>query len=170
MTWSPSTHETPGERAAAVLRAVGVQPVTSAARGRYQRSRPFLPGIRYWSASKPRLRRDLLGVQFFSHGVIEVGAHVDNLAMLGFTLRSPQTGQLTFAKEVAFAPGDFLDDAQLKAARRDIETVFGKWAEVIEPPEGPPRRTFRAFMLASPWANTEIELPERDGHWRDVDL
>lgn len=52
------------ERAVAVLRALQLTPGTRAASGRYQRSLPIRPGVRYWSTSKPRMRQDLLGVQF----------------------------------------------------------------------------------------------------------
>jgi len=154
------------QRAEAILKTLGLSPATRGASGRYQRSLPIRPGVRYWSSSQPRSRRDLFGVQFYGEGLEEGQRYADALATRGFVRRRPQTGQLTFAKPIAFRIDDGLDAAALSQARREVETALAP------APEAAPRdrsgRAFREFMLRSPWADLDVEPPERKGGARDI--
>lgn len=154
------------QRAGAVLAALGLCPATRSASGRYQRSLPISPGVRYWSSSQPRSRRDLFGVQFFGEGLGDAGRCAAVLQSRGFVQRSPQTGQMTFAKAIDFAPNGELNEQALLRARKEVDAALGELSD--KPPPDRSGRTFREFMLNSPWADVEIELPERKGGERDI--
>ena len=55
----------PESRPERLMSAIGLRPATKAASGRYLRSLPVRPGVRYWATSQERFREDYLGVQFF---------------------------------------------------------------------------------------------------------
>ncbi len=154
------------ERALDVLAAAGSTPATRSASGRYQRSLPIAPGVRYWATSQPRLRQDFLGVQFYGEGAVDVAPFAERLRRNGFGARTPQTGQLTFAKSAAFAPAGGIDVEAIRRIRRDIDTILrdriaDEDARVTERPI-----SFRQFMLASPLAQVELVLPNRGADWR----
>lgn len=153
-------------RAEQVLDAVGVQPATRAASGRYLRSLPVRPGVRYWATSQERFREDYLGVQFYGEGQ-EVGRRLaTRLERAGFKARKPQSNQDTYAKAVPFGQGGAIDTRRLLALRRELDVILqaGESAEAIV--EAKPA-SFRDFMLASPLADTDLDLPRRDGEWRE---
>lgn len=153
-------------RALSVLATVGLQPATRAASGRYLRSVPVRPGVRYWATSQPRLGKDLLGVQFYGDdGRVEADRLRRRLEKAGFEARSPQTGQETFAKPAAFSSDNGIDVAALRSVKRELDAIL---VEGLLVPTGA-KRSFRDFMLASPLSETEVELPSRDANWREAD-
>ena len=157
---------TPEARARSVLSALDLQPATRAASGRYLRSVPVRPGVRYWATSQPRSRKDLLGIQFYGEGLEDARRLRARLEDAGFEARSPQTGQATFAKPVPFSPDNAVDAPALRLLRRELDAILaeGEHAGVAEP-----NRSFRNFMLASPLADQTLDLPTRDGAWRRSD-
>lgn len=150
-------------RACSVLTVLDLQPATRAASGRYLRSVPIRPGVRYWATSQPRSRKDLLGVQFYGEGLAEARRLHVRLEQAGFAARSPQTGQATFAKSAPFSADNGVDGPALRLLRRELDAILaaGEQAGLAEP-----ARSFRDFMLASPLADQEIELPTRTDGWR----
>lgn len=151
-------------RALAVLAALNLQPATRAASGRYLRSTPVRPGVRYWATSQPRSRRDMLGVQFYGEGLPEARRLRARLEQAGFIARSPQTGQETFAKTVAFADDDAVDEGALRGVRRELDSILSE-AALADTHET--RRSFRDFMLASPLSEVDLSLPSREADWRE---
>jgi hypothetical protein len=162
---APSSAE---ERAHKVLKTLGLRPATRAGSGRYQRSEPIRPGVRYWSTSQPRRRQDFFGVQFFGQALSDAETAAARLERAGFTRRTPQTGQLTFARPVDFGPGGELDTVGLSTARQDLDEIILTGRSTAR--DAGSGLAFREFMLSSPWADTELELPERKGGWRPVDI
>lgn len=155
---------TPDIRAKAVLEAVGAAAAGSAS-GRYRHSEPILPGVRYWSSSQPRLRRDLLGIQFYgAQGLARAAAVKDRLEKSGFARRTPQSSQLTFAKLVPFGPADRLDLTALKSTKAEVDSIISSASDAGA------AGSFRRFMLASPLADVDLPLPDRRGSWRDSAL
>lgn len=153
------------QRTLAVLKALDLQPASRAASGRYLRSLPVRPGVRYWATSQPRFREDFLGIQFYGEGLAEARRLQDRLLRAGFRRRTPQTGQETFARPVPFSTDETLDAAALRRVRRELDAILADGTRpngVAEPP-----RSFRGFMLASPLADMEIALPSRPADWRD---
>lgn len=161
MSYSPET------RALAVLQALKVQPATKAASGRYLRSLPIRPGIRYWATSQLRLQQDFVGVQFFGEGLEAARRCGQRLERAGFRQRSPQTGQSTFARPVAFAAGQAIDAAAVEAAKRELDEILRDDERGGAQPASP---SFRAFMLSSPLSGVDLTLPERENTWRQGDL
>ena len=157
------------ERAAALLKAVGLEPAPSAAAGRYRRSEPLRRGVRYWSTSKPRNRLDVFGVQFFGDGCREAERLAPRLESRGFLRRNPQAGQDTFAKPIAFGPDGAIDVVALRRTRQDLDELLGAPAagEVLSEDTF---AAFRAFLRDSPLADTELSLPDRRGDWRPADF
>lgn len=158
------------ERAGAVLGVLGVSPASRAASGRYLRSLPITPGIRYWATSQPRLERDFLGVQFYGEGTVEAPRCAECLTRAGFKRRTPQTGQITFAKPVAFAPRGGVDAAAIRAVRRELDAILRGQVTCGGGPEAEKPVSFRQFMLASPLADSELSLPTRATAWRTGEL
>lgn len=158
--------QTVEDRAAAVLAAIGAPAITKAASGRYRRSEPILPGVRYWSTSTPRRREDHVGVQFYGVGV-ERGRRLRSaLERKGFRFHRPQPGQLTFARPVLFTDDDGLDVEALRKVRADLDGVI--LAPVDAEEGGAKTRDFWTFMKTFPLKDEEFELPERNGAWRDI--
>ena len=156
-----NSNSTPEQRAAAVLEVIAASAVTRSASGRYRRSEPIAPGIRYWASSQPRLRRDLLGIQFYGGEWLARAALLrDPLERAGFIKRTPQASQLTFAKLVPFGPADRLDFTALRATKDEVDAIL-KAAPIAGEPGA-----FRRFMLTSPMAEIDLPLPSREGHWR----
>jgi hypothetical protein len=158
------------ERAAALLKTLDVAPATRAARGRYRSSLPISPGVRYWVTSRPRLHQDFLGVQFYGEGAAEAAKRRERLTRAGFEPRSPQTGQLTFAKPAPFAPTGEIDAEAIRSIRRDLDAILQDRIADDEANKTGKTLTFRQFMLASPLADEELILPKRPADWRAVDL
>lgn len=152
-----------GDRAAEVLNTIGAQPETSAASGRYRRSAPFRTGMRYWSTSQPRLRHDFLGVQFFGRGIQEAERLRRRLEGQGFQKRTPQTGQLTFAKAVSYLTDGSLDREALGQVRDELDALIGRTGEGGDDDAG----SLWEFMRNSPLADLNLDL-ERSGRWRDI--
>lgn len=150
------------DRALAVLDALHAPAATRAASGRYRRSQPILPGVRYWSTSMQRFSRDYVGVQFFGEAVGEASRFEARLVGAGFERRTPQTGQITFAKPVPFASPSRVDVEAVRAVGREIADILVGH----DSPRQPPGQTFRDFMLASPLAEVELEPPSRQASWR----
>lgn len=73
---------------------------------------------------------------------------------------------MTFAKAIDFGPDGALNEQALSRARRDIDAALEEPSD--KPPPDRSGRAFREFMLNSPWADVEIELPERKGGERDI--
>lgn len=154
------------DRAEAVLQAGGQRADTRAASGRYRRSPAIRAGVRYWASSRLRQREDLFGVQF--HGregkatALRLQAAFERA---GFETRNPETSKVTFARAIPFGAGDGVDAESIRSAKSTIDAILGG-----EPPPSS-GRSFREFMLASPWADIEIELPvRRHDPARDIDL
>lgn len=153
-------------RARALLATLNLCPATQAASGRYQRSVPVRPGVRYWATSQIRSRKDLVGIQFYGEGLAEARRLRGRLEQAGFRPRSPQTGQETFARPVPFSTADAIDDAALRSLRRELDAIL---AEADQPGVSEAGRTFRQFMLASPLSDQPIEPPARSAPWRETD-
>ena len=160
----------PEQRVGAVFEELGLVPATHAASGRYQRSVPIIPGVRYWATSQPRLRRDFLGVQFYGEGAAEAARYGERLTRAGFKPRTPQTGQITFAKPAAFGPEDAIDTNAIRSIRRDLDDILHGRSSRDERPETTAPASFRDFMLASPLAGDDLHIPKRPANWREVDL
>jgi hypothetical protein len=152
------------QRARTVLTTLSIQPATSAASGRYLRSRPIRVGVRYWATSQPRYEQDAFGVQFFGEGVREAERLEARLVRAGFIQRTPQTNQRTFARPIPYGPGDTLDLEAARAARADLDAILSDAATLAAP--GFEEGGFRAFMLDSPLAETDLPPVDRTGAWR----
>ncbi len=153
-------------RALSVLATVDLQPATRAASGRYLRSIPVRPGVRFWATSQPRLGKDLLGVQFYGDdGRAEAERLRRRLEQAGFQARTPQTGQETFAKPAPFSADNGIDRAALRSVKRELDAILASG----QSRDAGRTRSFREFMLASPLADVELDLPSRDGSWRETD-
>ena len=148
-----------------LMKILGVEPATRAAKGRYLRSLPFRPGMRYWATSQERFREDYLGVQFYGQAQEEGRRLAAALERAGFKARKPQSNQDTFAKPVPFDPGGDIDVHGVTSLRRELDAILetGKHAAPAEAPT----TSFRAFMLASPLAEVDLDLPSRDREWRE---
>lgn len=158
-----------------ILAAVELQAATRAASGRYLRSLPVRPGVRYWATSRQRFGEDHLGVQFYGDdGLDEARRLRGALERAGFKARAPQTGQETFAKPVGFAADGGVDEWALRSLRRELDAVLANTEPSLStgtPNVGDVAATsFRDFMLASPLAEIAVELPARDDHWRAVEV
>ena len=152
-------------RAERLLGAIGVRPATRAASGRYLRSLPVRPGIRYWATSQKRFREDYLGVQFYGEGQ-EIGRRLAaHLERAGFKARKPQSNQDTYAKAVPFDQAGEIDSRRLLALRRELDMILQAGESADKTAEAK-SVSFRDFMLASPLADTDLDLPERDANWR----
>jgi hypothetical protein len=160
----------PEQRAGAVLQEIGFTPATRAASGRYQRSLPITPGVRYWATSQPRLRQDFLGIQFFGEGALEGVRFGDRLIKAGFQPRTPQTGQLTFAKAAPYAPSGDIDGNAIRSIRDALDSILKDHGVHQQRGKAGKNASFRNFMLASPLAGIELSLPERPSVWRSADL
>lgn len=153
------------ERAKRILAAVDMQPATRAASGRYLRSVPIRPGVRFWATSQPRLKQDYLGIQFHGTGRDAARRLAARLESAGFLARNPQTGQDTFAKSVPFGSTGEVDSRRLQGLRRELDAILRDAEAVDEATEARPK-SFREFMLASPLAEVGLDLPPRDSEWR----
>lgn len=153
----------PEERAAKVLIAMGGEPDTRAASGRYVRARDSRAGIRLWATTQQRYSQDFAGVQFYGRGRAEGERLAALLERNGFVRRTPQAGQLTFAKPVDYADDGGIDATSVAKVRDHIERLISGSSE---PTARPVSNSFRDFMLASPLA--EIDIPEisRSTEWR----
>lgn len=152
------------DRAAAVLKAMDAEPASKAASGRYVRARDKRPGVRLWATTQQRYRQDLVGVQFYGRSREEGAALASLLERNGFQQRTPQAGQLTFAKPVDYAADGRIDAAAVAAVRRQIEGLINGAAPKTE--SGGPQ-SFRAFMLGSPLSGVELPAISREGGWRE---
>jgi hypothetical protein len=152
------------QRARAVLTRLSIQPATSAASGRYLRSRPIRAGVRYWATSQPRYEQDAFGVQFFGEGVREAERLEARLIRAGFIQRTPQSNQRTFARPIPYGPDDALDLEAARAARGELDAILSDDTTSTAPGLG--ESGFREFMLDSPLAETELPPADRTGDWR----
>lgn len=158
------------ERAQAVLAAIGQQADTRAASGRYRRSTPIRPGVRYWSTARLRQREDVFGVQFNGPALEEARRLRSAFERARFEVRNPETSKITYARPVPFGPGREVDTVALAEAKRVADAILGTQGDQPAGASGK-GSTFLEFMQASPWADTEIELPQRIGApERRVDL
>ncbi len=154
------------ERAQAVLAAIGEQADTRAASGRYRRSTPIRPGVRYWSTARLRQREDVFGVQFHGPALEEARRLQSAFERARFEVRNPETSKITYARPIPFGPGEGVNATALAEAKRAADAILDGAADVA-----PKRQSFLEFMQASPWADTEIDLPRRVvGPERQVDL
>lgn len=160
------TLHSPEARARALLMVLGVSPASKAASGRYLRSLPILPGVRYWTTSQVRLEQDFVGVQFFGEGADDASRCGRRLENAGFRQRTPQTGQTTFAKPFRFAHGQAIDTEAVRAIKQELDGIL--FGEKIGTGRGDDGRhqSFRDFMLASPLSDIDLDLPSRDKGWR----
>lgn len=110
------------QRSRQVFDAVDLTPATKAASGRYIRSEPFRPGVRYWASHANGL--DLFGVQFFGSGLASATTLQRALVAAGFLERTRQPTQLTFCRQVRGLSDDGIDAASLKAAKSDLDAVL----------------------------------------------
>jgi hypothetical protein len=164
------TAPTVEDRASSVLGVLGVSPATKAASGRYLRSAPIAPGVRYWATSQPRLKQDFLGVQFYGEGLAEADRRRAALERAGFCKRTPQTGQATFAKPAPFARDGEVDARAIRAIRRSLDAILNEGPKASNLTRDGRPGGFRRFMLASPLRDADLDLPHRDKAWRDGDL
>jgi len=150
-----------------LLGVIGARPATQAASGRYLRSLPVRPGVRYWATSQERFREDYLGVQFYGEGQ-EVGRRLAaDLERAGFKPRKPQSNQDTFAKGVPFDRTGEIDARRLLALRKELDAILQRGEASGGDPAASAPQSFRDFMLASPLADTDLGLPPRGKVWRD---
>lgn len=143
------------ERAQAVLAAIGQQADTSAASGRYRRSKPIKPGVRYWSTARLRQREDVFGVQFHGPGLAEAHRLQVAFERAHFEVRNPETSKITYARPIPFGPNEKVDTKAVAEARRAADAILGGQSST----KG--GMTFLEFMQASPLADVELDLPER---------
>lgn len=144
------------ERAPALLEALCLPVTDSRVGGRYVSSLSKLPGTSYWATSTPRFRQDLFGVQFEGPGLGQLGRLRHRLVRAGFTDRGTVGGRRTFARPVPFGANAKVDLEGLRTVFLEAEAILGDSAEAV-----PERPSFLEFMQASPWADVELELPER---------
>jgi hypothetical protein len=152
------------DRAVAILKAMDAEPASKAASGRYVRARDKRPGVRLWATTQQRYHQDLVGVQFYGRSREEGEVLAPLLERNGFKQRTPQAGQLTFAKPVDYAADGRIDAAAVAAVRRQIEGLINGAASKAEP-DAP--QSFRAFMLGSPLSEVELPVTSRKGEWRE---
>lgn len=148
-----------------LMSAIGLRPATKAAGGRYLRSLPVRPGVRYWTTSQQRFREDYLGVQFYGEGQEEGRRLAARLERAGFKARKPQSNQDTYAKAIPFDQTGEIDARRLVALRRELDAILESGEAADDPAS--PTRSFRDFMLTSPLADIEVDLPSRDTDWRE---
>ena len=155
------------DRAVAILKAMDAEPATKAAGGRYVRARDKRPGVRLWATTQQRYRQDLVGIQFYGRSRNEGEALAPLLERNGFLQRTPQAGQLTFAKPVDYAADGRIDTAAVAAVRRQIEGLISGVPSKAE--SGRPQ-SFRAFMLGSPLSEVELPTISREVGWRETQV
>lgn len=153
-----------------LMTAIGLKAATKAASGRYLRSLPVRPGVRYWATSQERFREDYLGVQFYGEGQEEGRRLAARLERAGFKARKPQSNQDTFAKAIPFDQTGEIDDRRLLALRRELDAILRSGEATDGAVEARPTRSFRDFMLASPLSDADLDLPSRDTDWREGSL
>lgn len=153
-----------------LMSAIGLRPATKAASGRYLRSLPVRPGVRYWTTSQERFREDYLGVQFYGEGQQEGRRLAALLERAGFKARKPQSNQDTYAKAVPFDQTGEIDARRLLALRRELDAILKSGEAADSAVEVQPAKSFRDFMLASPLADADLDLPSRDTDWREGPL
>lgn len=153
-----------------LLAAIGLRAATKAASGRYLRSLPVRPGVRYWATSQERFREDYLGVQFYGEGQVEGRRLAAHLERAGFKARKPQSNQDTYAKAIPFDQGGEIDTRRLQALRRELDGILQNSEAADGGGEARPTTSFRDFMLASPLADADLDLPSRDTDWREGSL
>lgn len=144
------------ERARAVLAAIGQQADTRADSGRYRRSTPIRPGVRYWSTARLRQCEDVFGVQFHGAGLAEARRLQAAFERAHFEVRNPETSKITFARPIPFGPNETVDAKAVAEAKRAADAILGM--QVSGSSQG---TTFLEFMQASPFADVELDLPER---------
>lgn len=154
------------DRAISVLAAMGADPDTRAASGRYVRAKDSRAGVRLWATTHARYRQDLAGVQFYGRGRAEGERLATVFVRNGFVQRTPQAGQLTFAKPVDYADDGGIDAVSLARVRDQIERLV----EGRDTPTASHAGGFRAFMLASPLAEVDLPAPNRPAAWREGSL
>lgn len=144
------------ERAQAVLAAIGQPADTSAASGRYRRSTPIRPGVRYWSTARLRQREDVFGVQFHGPGLAEAHRLQAAFERAHFEVRNPETSKITYARPIPFGPDEKVDTKAVAEARRAVDAILGGQSSSKKG-----GMTFLEFMQASPFADVELNLPQR---------
>jgi hypothetical protein len=144
------------ERAQAVLAAIGQHVDTRAASGRYRRSKPIRPGIRYWTTARLRQREDVFGVQFHGPALSEALRLRAAFERANFEIRNPETSKITYARPIPFGPDENLDAEALAEAKRAADAILG-----THPAPGLSTMSFLEFMQASPLAGVELDLPPR---------
>lgn len=169
------------ERAQRVLGVVGAKPATKAASGRYQRSLPFRPGIRYWATTLERSHADKFGVQFLGEGIAIAQRLERAFIRRGFVKQSTQPSQITYCRKIKWLPDDGIDVEAVRAALAEVDAVLNEAdpapsrkrnavAEEAGTPTGRSGLSFLEFMRASPLYGVELDLPKREGGWRDDPL
>jgi hypothetical protein len=158
--------QTPEERAVSVLSAMAAEPETRAASGRYVRARDSRPGVRLWATTQQRYQQDLVGIQFYGRGRGEGEALAPLLERHGFMQRTPQAGQLTFAKPVGYSSDGGIDRSTVAEVRKEIDTLL----ETPSASTAASRSSFRDFMLASPLSDADLATPVRTGGWRGEEV
>ena len=153
-------------RAERLLSVIGVQPASRAAGGRYLRSLPVRPGVRYWATSQPRFGEDYLGVQFYGEGRAFGRCLAADLERAGFKPRNPQSNQDTYAKAVRFDRAGGIDTPHLLVLRRELDAIL-RSGERADKAAETRTHSFREFMLASPLADIDLDLPSRTKTWRE---
>lgn len=153
-----------------LMSTIGLRPATKAASGRYLRSLPVRPGVRYWATSQDRFKEDYLGVQFYGEGQQEGRRLAERLERAGFKARKPQSNQHTYAKGIPFDQSGEIDARRLLALRRELDAILTAGETADSATETRPSRSFRDFMLASPLADADLDLPARDADWREGPL
>jgi len=157
----------PSSRPERLMGAIGLRPATNAASGRYLRSLPLRPGVRYWATSQARFREDYLGVQFYGEGQVEGLRLAARLERAGFKARKPQSNQDTYAKAIPFDQGGEIDLRRLQALRRELDAILQSGEAEDGPAAARASGSFRDFMLTSPLADADLDLPSRDSGWRE---
>lgn len=147
--------QTVEDRSAAVLAAIGEEADTGVAGGRYRRSSPIRPGVRYWSTTRLRQREDVLGVQFHGPGIAEAQRLRAAFERARFEVRNPETSKITFARAVPFGVSEQIDAEALAETKKVVDAILGVAAA------SDTGKAFLAFMQASPLADVDLNLAER---------
>lgn len=161
----------PQDRAQQILASVGAKPATKAAGGRYQRSLPFRPGIRYWSTTLERSRADKFGVQFLGEGIATAHRLERAFVRRGFVKQSTQPTQITWCRTIEWLPDGGIDAEAVRAARAEVDAVLDEHELPTAPAQPPgiaesaPSKvvSFLEFMRNSPLYGVELDLPVRGG-------
>ncbi|MNT03500.1 hypothetical protein D3C72_1380400 [compost metagenome] len=110
------------ERTQSIMDALGIARASGAASGRYLRSDPLRPGVRYWAGHAHG--QALFGVQFLADAMDEAGRLGHALEAAGFLSREPAPKLLTYCRGSALLADGELDVDALRVAKVDLDRIL----------------------------------------------